>query len=63
MTQNRTVNHVLMLIEGVETDGFYGSIELKFESGRLVLIRQSQNFKPFDLERNTREVTNEQRSC
>jgi hypothetical protein len=34
-----------MLREAAQT-GFYGSIEIKFESGKIVLIRTTENYKP-----------------
>jgi hypothetical protein len=30
----------------LERSRFYGSVELKFEDGRLVLIRKTETFKP-----------------
>lgn len=35
-----------LLIKEAIANGYYGSIELKFENGRLVLIRKSETLKP-----------------
>lgn len=32
----------------LEKSHFYGSLELKYEDGRLVLIRKSETFKPME---------------
>ena len=34
------------LVETVERSHFYGSLELKYEDGRLVLIRKTETFRP-----------------
>jgi hypothetical protein len=34
------------LTSELERSRFYGSLELKYEDGRLVLIRKSETFKP-----------------
>jgi hypothetical protein len=34
------------LTNELERSRFYGSLELKYEDGRLVLIRKSETFKP-----------------
>jgi hypothetical protein len=34
------------LTRELERTGFYGSIELKYEGGRLVLIRKTETLKP-----------------
>jgi len=36
------------LIRELETSRFYGSLELKYEDGRLVLIRKSETYKPVE---------------
>ncbi len=47
------------LARELEKSRFYGSLELKYEDGRLVLIRKTETFKPpmekptgYDLTRN-----------
>lgn len=34
------------LISELERQGFYGSLELKFEAGKIVLARKSETLKP-----------------
>jgi hypothetical protein len=34
------------LTRALEQSRFYGSLELKYEDGRLVLIRKTETFKP-----------------
>lgn len=34
------------LISQLEKDGFYGSLEVKFEAGKVVLIRKTESIKP-----------------
>jgi hypothetical protein len=36
------------LVSGLEQSRFYGSLELKYEDGRLVLIRKTETFKPME---------------
>ena len=45
-------------IEQLERQEFYGSVELKFEAGRIVLIRKTETIKPND-HRNNRGANNE----
>ena len=40
------MNELKRLLEGLEREKFYGSLEVKIEAGRIVLIRQCQTFKP-----------------
>ena len=40
------MNEVLALLRQLETSFFYGSVELKYEAGTLVLVRKSETFKP-----------------
>jgi hypothetical protein len=37
---------VPQLFAELRTQNFYGSIELKLEAGRIVLIKKSETFKP-----------------
>ena len=37
---------VLDMLREMETSRFYGSVEIKFESGRPVLIKRSETIKP-----------------
>jgi len=36
------------LARELEKSRFYGSLELKYEDGRLVLIRKTETFKPME---------------
>jgi hypothetical protein len=36
------------LVSDLEQCRFYGSLELKYEDGRLVLIRKTETFKPME---------------
>lgn len=49
---------ILTMLRQLEQQRFYGSIELKLESGRIVLIRKTETIKPIDC-RETRGVNDE----
>ena len=34
------------IIRELECNGFYGSLEVKFEAGRVVLVRKTETIKP-----------------
>jgi len=40
------MNEMVQLLRQLEQARFYGSVELKYEAGRVVLIRKSETFKP-----------------
>ena len=40
------MNDLIQLLRQLEQSRFYGSVELKYEVGRVVLIRKSETFKP-----------------
>jgi hypothetical protein len=40
------------IVSRLERSGFYGALEIKFEAGRVVLIRQTQNIKLDDYRNN-----------
>jgi hypothetical protein len=42
------MNELAQLLRQLELSRFYGSVELKYEAGRVVLIRKSETFKPSD---------------
>jgi hypothetical protein len=46
------------LLRDLERIRFYGSLELKFENGRLVLVRKTETIKPNDC-RDNRGTKNE----
>ena len=37
---------IIEITRDLERSRFYGSLELKYEDGRLVLIRKTETFKP-----------------
>jgi len=43
------MNEVLELIQRLARDGFYGSLTVKFEAGRVVVLKKEETFKPTDL--------------
>jgi len=48
------------LLDDLTRDRFYGSVELKFEAGKVVLVRKTENFKPgVDDYRSSRGISNE----
>ncbi len=51
---------VTELVRELERQRFYGAVELKFESGRVVLIRKTETIKPENY-RNNRGAHDEQR--
>jgi hypothetical protein len=42
------MSELIQLLRQLEQSRFYGSIELKYEAGRVVLIRKSETLKPFE---------------
>lgn len=38
-------------IESLKQKGFWGSVTLKFEAGKITHLKQEKNLKPHDLER------------
>ena len=40
------MNELSRLLHQLEEARFYGSVELKYEAGKVVLIRKSESFKP-----------------
>ena len=56
-----TVADALRYVEGLASDEFFGTCELIFERGRIVLVRTTRTFKPQELAgRDTREADNGQ---
>lgn len=44
-------DHVTDYIESLKQKGFWGSITLKFEAGKITHLKQEKNLKPNDLDR------------
>jgi hypothetical protein len=42
------IQDISELARELEKSHFYGSLELKYEGGRLVLIRKSETFRPME---------------
>jgi|HubBroStandDraft_6_1064221.scaffolds.fasta_scaffold1884135_2 hypothetical protein len=42
------MNEMVQLLRQLEESRFYGAVELKYEAGRVVLIRKSETFKPHE---------------
>ena len=42
------MSDIPQLTHELERSHFYGSLELKYENGRLVLIRKTETFKPME---------------
>jgi hypothetical protein len=42
------MNELIEMLKKMEQGRFYGSLEIKFEAGKIVLIRKSESFKPAD---------------
>ena len=40
------MTELIAMLKQLEGSKFYGSLELKLEAGRVVLIRKSETFKP-----------------
>jgi hypothetical protein len=45
---------ILQLLNDLSASSFWGSLELKFEAGRIVLVRKSETIKPNEYPRNNR---------
>jgi hypothetical protein len=59
--ENHTNSHVLCnLIDDLERQRFFGSLELKLEEGRVVLIRKTETIKPTNDYRDNRGAGNGQ---
>jgi hypothetical protein len=43
---------IINFLDDLERQQFYGSVELKFEAGRIVLIRKTETIKPNDYRNN-----------
>jgi hypothetical protein len=62
-TKNESETYPLgNLLADLERQRFFGSLELKLEAGRVVLIRKTETLKPIDGYRNNRGTVNERGS-
>jgi hypothetical protein len=43
------MNELVQLLRQLEEARFYGSVELKYEAGRVIYIRKSETLKPSEL--------------
>ena len=55
-----TEQMIIKMIRELDRNRFYGSLEIKFESGRVVLVRKTETIKPSSYRENRGEH-NEQR--
>jgi hypothetical protein len=49
----------LAFVKSLAAAGFYGTVSLKLERGRITHIRQEENFKPSELSGVPRQVSSE----
>ena len=54
------MNTVTEILRELEQSRFYGTLEIKFEGGSVVLVRKTQTLKPEPDHRNNRGKDNEQ---
>ena len=40
------MDEVIKILKEIEATKFYGSVEVKFEAGRVTIIRKTQSIKP-----------------
>jgi hypothetical protein len=62
MTRTREADECVLLsvrrlISALQQQGFFGTLELKFEGGAVVLLRKTENIKPSSY-RDNRDQTN-----
>ena len=43
------IEKVVLFIKKLVKEKYYGILELRFEAGKIVHVRKSENFKPEDL--------------
>ena len=53
------MNETIELIRQLVRDRFYGAITLKFEAGRITIIKKEQTLKPSELPGQLEKRTNE----
>jgi hypothetical protein len=53
---------IIPLLREAEEEKYYGSIELKYERGQIVIVKRSETLKPADFQRDSREVNRDQRT-
>jgi hypothetical protein len=56
------MSEVERLIQELAQKRFYGSVTLKFEAGRVVLLRKEETLKPTDLSEKPRRTTHAETS-
>lgn len=57
-----SISTIEKLLTELEHERFYGAVELKFESGHVVLIRKTETIKPNDCRNNRGEQNEQQQS-
>ena len=53
------MNEAIELIRQLERERFYGALTLKFEAGRITVIKKEQTLKPSELPGQPEKRTNE----
>ena len=53
------MENLSQLLADLKQQGFYGSLEIKFEAGGVVLLRKTETIKPTDDYRNNRGKPND----
>jgi hypothetical protein len=53
------LNEAIELIRQLARDRFYGAVTLKFEAGRITVIKKEQTLKPSELPEQPEKRTNE----
>ena len=54
---------IIPLLRQAEETEYYGSVELKYEHGEIVIVKRSETLKPADFRRGQPEVSGERINC
>jgi len=52
--------NITEILRELESNRFYGSVEIKFEAGRIILLRKTETIKPNDYRDNRGEHREQQ---
>jgi hypothetical protein len=58
-SQEQVMHSVERVLRGLAGDRFYGSVEIKFEAGKPVLLRKTETIKPTEPSYGNNRGTNE----
>ena len=56
------MSELIVLLRELEASRFYGSLELKYEAGKIVLVRKSETLKPSERIGDNRSLSNGHKS-